>query len=129
MKPKTDPTRILIAEDSPVTRELLVAILQNAAGMQVVGTARNGAEAVRLTHRLNPDVIAMDIHMPEMDGIAATRQIMAETPRPVVMLSASLHKNKRILTSHALQAGALMVMDKPRLNDPPEVVETLIQQL
>ena len=129
MKPKTSPTRILVAEDSPVARELLVAILQNAAGMQVIGTARNGAEAVRLTHRLNPDVIAMDIHMPEMDGIAATRQIMAETPRPVVMLSASLHKNKRILTSTALQAGALMVIDKPKVNDPPEVVEALIQQL
>jgi two-component system chemotaxis response regulator CheB len=129
MKPKTSPTRILVAEDSPVARELLVAILQNAAGMQVIGTARNGAEAVRLTHRLNPDVITMDIHMPEMDGIAATRQIMSETPRPVIMLSASLHKNKRVLTSNALQAGALLVIEKPKLNDPPEVVESLIRQI
>jgi two-component system chemotaxis response regulator CheB len=129
MNTKNAPIRVLIAEDSPVARELLVAILQNAPGVQVVGTARNGAEAVRLTQRLKPDVITMDVHMPEMDGIAATRQIMAEMPRPIVMLSASLNKNKHNLTFDALQAGALSVLEKPALHDPPETHADLIHQI
>lgn len=129
MNSRTRAIRVLIAEDSPVARELLVSILQSAPGIQVVGTARNGAEAVRLTQRLKPDIITMDVHMPELDGIAATRQIMAETPRPIVMLSASLEKNRRNLTITALQAGALLVTEKPGLNDPPEMHEILIHQL
>jgi len=56
--------RVLIAEDSPAYRELLVTILQSTPGLQVIGTARNGAEAVRLARRLRPDVITMDVYMP-----------------------------------------------------------------
>jgi chemotaxis response regulator CheB len=64
-----------------------------------------------------------------MDGIAATRQIMAEMPRPIVMLSASLNKNKLHLTFDALQAGALSVLEKPALHDPPERYENLVHQI
>jgi two-component system chemotaxis response regulator CheB len=123
------PIRVLIAEDSPTYRDLLVTILQNAPGMQVVGTARTGAEAVRLALRLKPDVITMDVHMPEMDGFEATRQIMAEIPRPVVIISASLDKNQRDLTFNALQAGALSVLEKPTLSDPPQVHQALADQV
>jgi two-component system chemotaxis response regulator CheB len=71
----------------------------------------------------------MDIHMPEMDGLEATRQIMAETPRPIVIVSASLDKNQRDLSFTALQAGALTVMEKPTINDPPQVHSYLMNQL
>ncbi|MBI1880681.1 MAG: chemotaxis-specific protein-glutamate methyltransferase CheB [Chloroflexi bacterium] len=129
MTTKATPIRVLIAEDSPVARELLVAILQSASGLQVVGAARDGAEAVRLARRLKPDVITMDAHMPELDGFAATRQIMAEIPRPIVIISASLNKNERDMTFYALEAGALSVLEKPTMDDPPEVHEALIAQV
>ncbi|MFN8453557.1 MAG: chemotaxis-specific protein-glutamate methyltransferase CheB [Anaerolineae bacterium] len=129
MKKQDVPIRVLIAEDSPVARDLLVAILQDAAELQVVGTARNGLEAVRLAKRLQPDVIMMDVYMPEMGGLEATRQIMSETPRPIVMVSANLNQSERNLTFDSLQAGALSVLAKPTVNDPPEVYQALITQL
>lgn len=129
MTAKSAPVRVLIVEDSPVARELLVSILQSTPGLQVVGTARNGIEAVRLAKRLKPDIITMDIHMPEMDGFEATRQIMAETPRPIVMVSASLNKKERDLTFNALRAGALSIFEKPTIHDPPAVHDYLINQL
>ena len=123
------PIRVLIAEDTPVARELLVSILENAPGLQVVGTARNGVEAVRLAKRLKPDIIAMDVYMPEMDGFEATRQIMADIPLPIVMVSASFVKNERDLTFNALKSGALTVLEKPTLVDPPERYDILVAQL
>jgi two-component system chemotaxis response regulator CheB len=120
---------VLVAEDSPTYRELLVTILQNAPGLQVIGTARNGAEAVRLAKRLKPDVITMDIYMPEMDGFEATGQIMAENPCPVVIISASSAKDQQNLTFNALRAGALSVLEKPTLQDPPEAYEALAAQV
>lgn len=129
MKSHTTPIRVLIAEDSPTYRELLVTILQSAPDLQVIGTARNGAEAVRLAKRLRPDVITMDIYMPEMDGFEATRQIMTEMPCPVVVISASTDTDQRDLTFNALQAGALSVLEKPTLQDTPEAYEALASQV
>lgn len=123
------PIRVLIAEDSPVMRELLVSLVQGAPGFQVVGTARTGAEAVRLAKRLQPDIIAMDIHMPEMDGFEATRRIMTETPRPIVLMSASFSKYERTLAFDALQAGALSALEKPTMRDSVEAYRNLIGQL
>ena len=123
----TNPTgvRVLIAEDSPVARELLVAVLQNVPGFQIVGTARTGVEAVQLAKRLRPDLITMDIHMPEMDGFEAARQIMREAPCPIVVISNSTNMGEQELTFNALQVGALSVLNKPTMYDPPEVLEAL----
>lgn len=129
MKQVQPPIRILIVEDSPVARELLVNILQNAPGLQVVGTARNGLEGVRLAKRLKPNVITMDAHMPEMDGFEATRQIMTEAPCPIVIISASLEKQERNLTFEAIKSGALSVLHKPTMYDPPAKYDYLINQL
>lgn len=123
---KTTPVRVLIAEDSPVARELLVSILQSTPGLQVVGTARDGSEAVRLAKRLKPDVITMDVHMPDMDGFEATRQIMSETPCPIIIVTDSMNKYKRELTFGALKAGALSVANKPTIHDPPDELEALV---
>jgi two-component system chemotaxis response regulator CheB len=123
------PIRVLVVEDSPTFRELLIVILQSTPGLQVVGTARNGLEAIRLARRLKPDVITMDVHMPEMDGFEATRQIMEEMPRPIVIISASHNSNERDLTFSALQAGALSVLEKPTVNDPPEIYHRLANQV
>ncbi len=123
------PKRVLVAEDSVVCREMLVALLQSANGLQVVGTARNGAEAVRLVRRLKPDVVAMDVFMPEVDGLEATRQIMSEMPCPIVMVSSRLSGNEQGLTFDALQAGALSILHKPTADDPPELHEALISEI
>jgi two-component system chemotaxis response regulator CheB len=129
MKTVTTPIRVLVVEDSPVVRELLVSILQSAPGMQVVGTARNGAEAVRLAMRLRPDVITMDVNMPEMDGLEAARQIMGAAPCPIVIVSNSFNKRESELTFSALKAGALSVVNKPTMYDPPEALEALVSQV
>jgi two-component system chemotaxis response regulator CheB len=123
------PIRVLIAEDSLVCRELLVSLLQSADGLQVVGAARDGAEAVRLVRRLRPDVVAMDVFMPEVDGLEATRRIMGEMPCPIVMVSSRLSNNEQGLTFDALQAGALSILRKPTTEDPPEVHEALISEI
>ncbi|NJN65197.1 MAG: chemotaxis-specific protein-glutamate methyltransferase CheB [Chloroflexaceae bacterium] len=106
------PIRVLIAEDSRSQRELLVRLLQAADHFEVIGTAVNGKEAVEQTLRLRPDVIAMDIHMPILDGYEATRQIMQQCPTPIVMISSSLGNEGR-RSVEALAAGALAVLRKP----------------
>jgi len=126
---RTTDIRVLIAEDSPVARELLTSILQSSHGLQVVGVARNGVEAVRLAKRLKPDVITMDVHMPEMDGFEASRQIMSQTPCPIVIISSITNKKEQNLSFNALQAGALSVLDKPTMYDPPEVLEALVNHV
>jgi two-component system chemotaxis response regulator CheB len=111
----TSPTkiRVLVAEDSPTARALLVEILRSDHGLEVVGEAVNGLEAVEMTRRLRPDVVTMDIRMPLMDGLQATKEIMAETPTPIVIITASLERRDVELSMQALRAGALAVLSKP----------------
>lgn len=121
-----EPIRVVVADDSPSARELLVALLQSAKGIQVVGTASNGEDAVRLTKRLRPDVVTMDIVMPRMGGLDAIRAIMREVPTPIVIVTGSLMRADMDLTFEALQAGALTVLRKPGLADP-ETCRKLVQ--
>ena len=81
--------RVLLADDHALFRDGLRSLLE-ARGVEVVGEARNGREAIDQTRRLNPEVVLMDLHMPELDGLAATRLISAEQPDvKVVILTAS----------------------------------------
>lgn len=110
--------RAVVVDDSATVRELLVAILHNAGDIEVVGAGSNGEEAVRLVSRLRPDVLAMDIRMPVMDGLEATRRIMRDTPTPIVIVTGSLMRGDIDLTLEALRAGALTIVNKPGLADP-----------
>ena len=105
--------RVLIAEDSAVTREYLRWLIDEEDGLEVVGVARDGEEAVELAQRLAPDVIVMDVHMPQMDGFQATRLIMERHPTPIVMATASSSKAETRGAFEALDAGALILLDKP----------------
>lgn len=113
-----DPIRVLIAEDSPTVRRYLVDMINTAGTMRVVGEARDGDEALVLTEELKPDVISMDIRMPVLDGLEATRRIMSRRPTPVVIVS-NLLEREVDLSFQALQAGALAVVEKPPHRQDP----------
>lgn len=104
--------RVLVAEDSPTVRRHLTNLINETPGLQVVGEARDGEEAVLLTRELKPDVISMDIRMPGMDGLEATRRIMSRLPTPVVIVSGLLERDVD-LSFQAIQSGALAVVEKP----------------
>ena len=118
MKTRTNPIRVVVVDDSTTARELLVALLQNAEGIQVVGSAANGQEAIRLVKRLRPDVVTMDVVMPNMDGLETTRHIMRENPTPIIIVTATLMRDDMDMAFEALQAGALTALRKPGLADP-----------
>jgi two-component system chemotaxis response regulator CheB len=105
--------RLLIAEDSPTARALLVAILGSDPDIQIVGEAKNGAEAVDLTRALHPDVVTMDLRMPVMDGFEATKEIMITAPTPIVIVTGSYETREVEISLHSLRAGALTVLQKP----------------
>lgn len=107
--------RLLITEDSLVIVEILKAIFKSDDGIEVVGCARNGREAVQLTEQLKPDAILMDITMPIMDGLEATRVIMKKIPTPILILSSLIKDGDPNIGFEALRAGALDIMGKPAL--------------
>jgi two-component system chemotaxis response regulator CheB len=115
-RPAGQPIRVLVAEDSRAQCELLAGLLRGG-GMQVAGTASDGHEAVAATRRLRPDVLAMNIYMPGLDGFAATRQIMQSCPTPVVLISGGADVSQRMI--EALAAGALAMIRKPGAGDGP----------
>jgi two-component system chemotaxis response regulator CheB len=105
--------RVVVVEDSPTARALLVGILRGDPDLEVVGEARDGIEAVELTQRLRPDVVTMDIHMPRLDGFAATKEIMITAPTPIVIATGSTQTSEVEVAMHALRAGAVAVVCKP----------------
>jgi two-component system chemotaxis response regulator CheB len=106
--------KVLITEDSPVVRGYLKYILGQDPDIQVVGTAQDGEEAVRMVEIHKPDVVTMDIHMPKMDGFEATRRIMESNPVPIVIVSASWNPEEVDKTFRTMEAGAVAALEKPR---------------
>jgi len=112
--------KVLIVEDSPMVRELLCHMLSSDPELKVVGTVTNGIEAIEFVKHEKPDVITMDMLMPKMDGIEATRSIMETNPVPIVVVSACWNPKEVEKTFHAIEAGAVAVLEKPRGMDHPD---------
>ncbi|HWD29428.1 MAG TPA: chemotaxis-specific protein-glutamate methyltransferase CheB [Rhizomicrobium sp.] len=103
--------KVLVIDDSALVRKLLGQALAGAADFEVA-FARNGLEGLELLHRFAPDVVTLDIHMPQMDGLACLDRIMIERPCPVVMVS-SLTREGAETTLEALRLGAVDFVPKP----------------
>lgn len=112
--------RVVVAEDSCTTRALLVSLFASDPTFQVVGEASDGCEAVELTRRLRPDIVTMDVRMPRMDGLEATRCIMIEMPTPIIIVSATLGDDDVVASMRAIKAGALTALAKPPGPGAPE---------
>lgn len=105
--------RVLLADDSPLIRAVLRDLLARDPGIQVVAEVGNGRAAVVQTALLKPNLVIMDVMMPEMDGIEAVAEIMSRTPTPVLMLSANTDPTDSRSAFSAIRLGALDVMAKP----------------
>jgi len=123
--------RVLIVDDSTFFRRQITRLLENKKEFEIIGTATNGTEALSKTLELKPDVITMDIEMPVMNGIDATKNIMRQIPTPILIFS-SLSTDGAKLTLDALDAGAVDYMPK-KLQDisanPDEVTEVLCKKI
>jgi len=107
--------KILIVEDSKIASDILKQALESDAGLQIVGIARNGREALDALPRLSPDLITMDVWMPVMDGFETVEQIMAQQPTPILVITSSRLQEDVQLSMRMLGAGALDVIEKPNL--------------
>lgn len=105
--------RVLIVEDSATVRQYLAHVIDSDPGLEVVGMAKNGEEAVALAALKRPDIITMDIHMPRMDGYEATRRIMEECPAPIVIVTSNWEPEDVKNSFRAIDAGALAALEKP----------------
>lgn len=124
--------KVLVVDDSTVDRMLLVHIINSDARLEVVGIADNGARAIALNQRLRPDVIIMDVTMPERDGLSTATEIMQTQPVPIVICT-TLKGSDATLSFRAMEAGAVALIGKPEGIGHPdypatstEVVNTLL---
>jgi len=97
--------RVLIVDDHPVVRKGLTAFLSSESDLEVIGTASDGEEAISLAVELSPDLVLMDLSMPGIGGIEATRQLLAAAPDTRVMMLTSFGGHERMVD--ALKAGAV----------------------
>src|SRR5882724_10896321 len=105
--------RVLVVEDSATVREFLLYILRADPEIEVVGTADTGEQALEALERTRPDVITMDVHMPKMNGLDATRRIMEIHPTPIVIVSGTVDMADSAKAFRAIEAGALAVLQRP----------------
>jgi two-component system chemotaxis response regulator CheB len=105
--------RVLLVDDSPSVRAVLKRIFRRTRDIEVVGESGDGAQAVQAVVDLQPHVVVMDLQMPVLDGYAATEQIMALRPTPIVVLSSRANRNQMQIAFEAMRRGAVEVLPKP----------------
>ncbi len=128
----TKNIRVLLVDDSPIALTALSRILSTAPDIHVVGTARNGKDALELVPRLDPDVICTDLYMPVMDGLELTREVMERYPRPILVISVAVRSDDPHNAFQLLEAGAVDVLSKPRMGLDPadrQLAEELVRKI
>ena len=114
------PKTVLVVDDAVVMRMMIKGILAKN-GFEVVGEAQNGIEAVDKYKALQPDLVTMDLVMPDMDGISAVREIVAFHPEAKIVMCTSM--GQQSLVDEAMEAGAVSFITKPF--QPPKILETI----
>jgi two-component system chemotaxis response regulator CheB len=104
---------VLVVDDSAFMRRMIAQIIDASPEFRVIGVARNGLDALRQIHALNPQIVTLDVEMPELDGLQTLGYIMSETPRAVVVLAATTTAGSVDLTLRCLELGAVDFVRKP----------------
>jgi len=131
---RKDPIKVVLVDDSPIALAILKRILSTDEEIEIVGTAMNGKDALDVIRSTLPDVICTDLHMPRMNGLELTRIIMAELPRPILVISSAVQAEDKQNVFQLLEAGAVDVFPKPRgglglHSDYDALSEQLIQKI
>ena len=128
----SSPVSVLLVDDSLIALTILSRMLATSPDIRVVGKARSGREALELIPRLQPAVVCTDLHMPDIDGLELTKEIMDRFPRPILVVSAAVHPEDAHNVFRLLEAGAIDVLPKPRgglVVDEPRVAQELIRKI
>jgi two-component system chemotaxis response regulator CheB len=118
------PIRVLVADDSELFRELLGRVIEAEPGFEIAALASDGNEAASVARKVKPDVITMDLNMPEADGFSGIARIMAETPTPILVLTGN---RAETVGFRALSLGALDILEKPQASTDLEEYGRLLR--
>lgn len=119
---------VLVVDDSAIIRDAIINALESDNAIKVIGTAANGKEAIDLVPQLKPDIITMDIVMPIMNGLDATKHIMAYHPTPILVITSLLSKDMEIAFK-SLTSGALDVIERPSISELSNPTSKIRKQL
>ena len=117
----TGTTRVALVDDDPIVRSALALMLGGQADLEVVGEAGDGREGLTMIERLRPDVVLMDIRMPRVDGLAATRALHARSDPPRVIVLTTFDADEHVVQALAAGADGFLLKDTP----PPQIIEAI----
>ncbi|MBT9313607.1 response regulator [Leptothoe kymatousa] len=127
-----DPIKVVLIEDSAIALQILHRLIDSSPEVDVVGTARDGDDGLRVIAETQPDVICTDLQMPKMDGLEFTQRVMAELPRPILVVSNLVHPSDVDNVFSLMEAGALDFFPKPTsgaVADYEELQQSLITKI